>query len=33
VNYADDKGQPLRAARDRALPSDHCPHVVTWTTR
>jgi len=33
VNYADDTGQPLRAARDRALPSDHCPHVVTWTTR
>jgi len=33
VNYIDDQGQPLRAARDRALPSDHCPHVVTWTTR
>lgn len=31
VNYQDDDGQPLAAAPDRALPSDHCPHVVTWS--
>ncbi|MFO1323929.1 MAG: hypothetical protein U1F15_07670 [Burkholderiales bacterium] len=33
VNYQDDDGNPLRAQADRALPSDHCPHVVTWTPR
>lgn len=31
MNYADNKGAPLRAAPDVALPSDHCPHFVTWT--
>ena len=31
VNYTDVSGNPLRGARDLALPSDHCPHVVTWT--
>ncbi|MCC7326245.1 MAG: hypothetical protein IT521_05515 [Burkholderiales bacterium] len=30
VNYLDDDGSPLRAQPDRALPSDHCPHVVKW---
>lgn len=33
VNYQDDTGSPLRAHPDRALPSDHCPHVVTWAAR
>lgn len=32
-NYTTDEGLPLRAAPDRALPSDHCPHVVVWTPR
>jgi hypothetical protein len=31
INYTNDVGAPLRGARDVALPSDHCPHVVTWT--
>lgn len=31
VNYVDGNGEPLRGAPDAALPSDHCPHVVTWT--
>lgn len=31
VNYLDAGGLPLHGARDVALPSDHCPHVVTWT--
>jgi hypothetical protein len=31
VNYTDGAGNPLRGAPDVALPSDHCPHVVTWT--
>jgi len=31
VNYTNDAGEPLRGGRDVALPSDHCPHVVTWT--
>jgi endonuclease/exonuclease/phosphatase family metal-dependent hydrolase len=31
VNYTDHAGAPLRGGRDVALPSDHCPHVVTWT--
>ena len=30
INYTDGNGAPLRGARDAALPSDHCPHVVTW---
>jgi endonuclease/exonuclease/phosphatase family metal-dependent hydrolase len=33
VNYQDDAGSLLRAQPDRALPSDHCPHVVTWVPR
>jgi endonuclease/exonuclease/phosphatase family metal-dependent hydrolase len=33
VNYLDEQGRPLSARADRALPSDHCPHVVTWTPR
>ncbi|MEO6567085.1 MAG: hypothetical protein ABIO63_13760, partial [Casimicrobiaceae bacterium] len=31
VNFADAKGATLRATPDLALPSDHCPHVVTWS--
>lgn len=31
MNYVDTRGAPLRGAPDLALPSDHCPHVVTWT--
>jgi endonuclease/exonuclease/phosphatase family metal-dependent hydrolase len=31
INYADAQGRPLRGAADVALPSDHCPHVATWT--
>lgn len=31
VNYQDESGAPLAAAADRAIPSDHCPHVVTWS--
>ena len=31
INYLNDTGTPLRGDRDVALPSDHCPHVVTWT--
>lgn len=31
VNYTDEQGEPLRGGRNVALPSDHCPHVVTWT--
>lgn len=30
VNYVDAQGLPLRGAPDVALPSDHCPHVVSW---
>ena len=30
VNYVDAQGLPLRGAPDLALPSDHCPHVVSW---
>ncbi|MFO1396798.1 MAG: hypothetical protein U1F48_07015 [Burkholderiales bacterium] len=33
VNYEDADGAPLRAAPEHAVPSDHCPHVVTWTAR
>ena len=33
INYQGDDGQPLRDMRNRVLPSDHCPHVVTWTPR
>jgi hypothetical protein len=33
VNYTDAQGVPLRAAPDRAVPSDHCPHVAVWTPR
>lgn len=33
VNYRDDLGGPVRGGPDLALPSDHCPHVVTWTPR
>ncbi len=33
VNYTDAAEAPLRAAPDLALPSDHCPHVVTWTPK
>lgn len=33
VNYPGGDGQPLRAHPDRALPSDHCPHVVAWEPR
>ncbi len=32
VNY-DDAGTPLSIGPATALPSDHCPHVVTWTPR
>jgi hypothetical protein len=31
VNYQDVHGLQLHGARDLALPSDHCPHVVAWT--
>jgi hypothetical protein len=31
INYTDEAGTALRGGRDVALPSDHCPHVVTWT--
>jgi hypothetical protein len=31
VNYQDPAGLPLQGRADLALPSDHCPHVVTWT--
>lgn len=31
INYTDLAGAPLRGGPDVALPSDHCPHVVTWT--
>ena len=31
INYTNESGDPLRGGRDVALPSDHCPHVVTWT--
>ena len=33
VNYQDARGLPLRGGTDLALPSDHCPHVVTWTVK
>lgn len=33
VNYVDAQGAPLRATPEHAVPSDHCPHVVTWTPR
>jgi hypothetical protein len=33
VNYQDAAGLPLRGSAELALPSDHCPHVVTWTAR
>jgi hypothetical protein len=33
LNYEDARGARLRAAPDLAMPSDHCPHVVTWTPR
>jgi hypothetical protein len=33
VNYQDARGLPLRGGADVALPSDHCPHVVTWAAR
>jgi hypothetical protein len=33
VNYEDAEGRRLRAAPGIAMPSDHCPHVVTWTPR
>lgn len=32
VNY-EDAGTPLSIGPATALPSDHCPHVVTWTPR
>jgi endonuclease/exonuclease/phosphatase family metal-dependent hydrolase len=32
-SYRDRNGAPWRATPDQALPSDHCPHVVTWTPR
>jgi endonuclease/exonuclease/phosphatase family metal-dependent hydrolase len=32
-NYTDAAGAPLRADPALALPSDHCPHVVTWTPK
>ncbi len=32
VNYQED-GLPLRMSPATAQPSDHCPHVVTWTPR
>ncbi|MCC6869391.1 MAG: endonuclease/exonuclease/phosphatase family protein [Burkholderiales bacterium] len=32
VNYGD-AGTPLSIDPATALPSDHCPHVVTWTPR
>jgi endonuclease/exonuclease/phosphatase family metal-dependent hydrolase len=31
VNYQDARGSALHGSADLALPSDHCPHVVTWT--
>lgn len=31
VNYEDGQGLPLRGGPELAMPSDHCPHVVTWT--
>jgi len=31
VNYQDAHGLPVHGRADLALPSDHCPHVVTWT--
>ena len=31
VNYQDARGLPLQGRADLALPSDHCPHVVSWT--
>lgn len=31
INYTDADGRPLRGQPDLAMPSDHCPHVVTWT--
>ena len=31
INYTNGNGDALRGAADAALPSDHCPHVVTWT--
>ena len=31
INYTDSDGRPLRGAPHLAMPSDHCPHVVTWT--
>jgi len=31
INYTDNQGRPLRGAPHLAMPSDHCPHVVTWT--
>jgi hypothetical protein len=31
VNYHGPGGMPLLGGADLALPSDHCPHVVTWT--
>jgi endonuclease/exonuclease/phosphatase family metal-dependent hydrolase len=32
-NYVDADGVALRATPEHAMPSDHCPHVVTWTVR
>ena len=32
-NYETDAGVPLPVDATTALPSDHCPHVVTWTPR
>lgn len=31
--YVEADGTPLHATPGRALPSDHCPHVVLWTPR
>ncbi len=31
VNFAGAHGAALRATPELALPSDHCPHVVTWS--
>jgi hypothetical protein len=33
INYEDAQGRRLRAAPELAMPSDHCPHVVTWMPR
>lgn len=31
VNFTDPRGGTLHATPELALPSDHCPHVVTWS--